>query len=1012
MVFSWLSRPLRRRDRTPRRGTVHPRSYRPQLECLEARQLLAQMTYWVTNTDDAGAGSFRQAILDANKHTNDPAGRDIIRFKIGKPGEGKERTIKLMTALDPITDPVIINGTPPQGYEKQVIVLDGGNIKAGASGLIIVSGKTTVRNLVINSFLSDPNARNLLDQKGNGIELRQGGGNVIQGCYIGTDKTGTVAKPNATSAILIVDSAGNQIGGENRAVPEGNILSGNRNGTGVFIDGTKARKNRVEGNFIGTNNVAGKMDDVPNNFGVIIDDAPDNTIGEIRGPSSPSNVISGNAVYGVEILGENATGNHVENNFIGLDYSGKVAVSNSKGVFILGGANNNVIGGTTSSRRNVISGNEEAGIYIDGMDTIRNRVEGNYIGTTADGKTAVPNRNGITLDDTQLNQIGGASPRPGAAPGNVISGSKATVLPGEPPEFLGGFGILIKACLGNTVVGNLVGTNADGTAALPNVTGVELENSQGSIIGDPAPGKGNVLSGNKEYGLAIVGIIVDGELPPAAKHSVRGNLIGTDATGLKALPNQAAGVKIDDAEQNTIGGPQAGAGNVIAGNGLSGIVIVGTNDAFHNKVLNNIIGANKNGAALRNGGWGVYIGQGARRNTIRKNDIKFNELDAIKDENPRDPKSKVAPNTFTANSISGNGGLGIDIGPAGPTPDGAPVLTSAVLVGGNVVIQGTLLSAPDTTFVLEFFTNSAPDPSGYAQGENYLGSITVTTDSNGYVSFATPSFSTQGLAVGNVTATATDPDVGTSEFSADLPVGLPTLTPVATRDDREWAFGVQGAWQLGNEGWLGGDHWHAAGTGSDTATWVLALPPGAYQLYATWVASAANASAATYTIFDGITVLGTVTQSQQRAPGDGIYDQFTWASLGVFATQSGYLTIQLSGNADGVVIADGVLAVQAAAPAAAPVSPLLWLAAALAPATAGGVGRTPAPTALVLPGLAAVGAGDGATAWVSLPGSHDRAGGTPLLAGQRRLPPAAVDAAFGTWDGSGPSEADGRWLSV
>jgi hypothetical protein len=134
-------------------------------------------------------------------------------------------------------------------------------------------------------------------------------------------------------------------------------------------------------------------------------------------------------------------------------------------------------------------------------------------------------------------------------------------------------------------------------------------------------------------------------------------------------------------------------------------------------------------------------------------------------------------NSIRGNSIYANAGLGIDLGGDGVTPNdfqdtdtgpnnlqNFPVLFFALSDGSSTTIQGVLASTPNTTFTLEFFANSVPDPSGYGEGERFLGSVTVTTDDFGIVAF-TVTLPT-GVAGGQyLTATATAPDGSTSEFS-------------------------------------------------------------------------------------------------------------------------------------------------------------------------------------------------------------------------------------------------------
>src|SRR5262245_585011 len=95
------------------------------LELLETRDVPTVFT--VTSAADAGAGSLRQAILDANAH----AGADTIRFQISSGAP----TIAVATALPNITDVVTIDGTTQSGYAgTPLVVLDGAAAPVGTSG--------------------------------------------------------------------------------------------------------------------------------------------------------------------------------------------------------------------------------------------------------------------------------------------------------------------------------------------------------------------------------------------------------------------------------------------------------------------------------------------------------------------------------------------------------------------------------------------------------------------------------------------------------------------------------------------------------------------------------------------------------------------------------------------------------------------------------------------------------------------------------------------------------------
>jgi hypothetical protein len=192
--------------------------------------------FTVSNTGDSGAGSLRQAILDANAR----AGADTIRFDIS--GSAPHR-IAPLSALPTVTDPVAIDGSTQPGYQGAPIIELTGSSAIGSivNGLSIRSGASVVRALVVNNWSSA------------GIYFEVGGGNLVEGCFVGTDTTGTIALGNTDAGIRFVESSDNRIGGTTPA--SRNVISGNGGsyqfGGGIFFFENSTR-NVVQGNFIGT----------------------------------------------------------------------------------------------------------------------------------------------------------------------------------------------------------------------------------------------------------------------------------------------------------------------------------------------------------------------------------------------------------------------------------------------------------------------------------------------------------------------------------------------------------------------------------------------------------------------------------------------------------------------------------------------------------------------------------------------------------------------------------------
>ena len=415
----------------------------------------------------------------------------------------------------------------------------------------------------------------------------------------------------------------------------------------------------------------------------------------------------GNANGGV-IFFNTVTGGSVTGNFLGTDATGSTAQSNITPIIELLGASGITIGGTTPAARNVMPATAGAGsgtILISNGGT--NTIQGNYLGVNAAGTASMqagPGTEGVTLFASTSNTIGGVR----QVGGNVIVTTDR--------------GIFIGAVANNTTIqGNLIGTNATGTAGLGAGTGIETNNAPlNGVIGGSAAGLGNVISG-----LATGIILIDN----ANNFAIKGNLIGTDITGTLPIPNGGDGISIQTTSGGTlIGGTGAGDGNVIAFNQGAGVRFFFSNAFTGYGILGNAI--------FGNGGLGISLDGGG----------------APIANDAGDPDT--GPNNL----------------------QNFPVITSAVVAAGTATISGTLNSTPSTAFRLEFFSNAACDASGNGEGQTFIGFANVMTDGAGNVSFGPLTFPASG-AQPVITATATDPGNNTSEFSVCLAAPpLPTLS--------------------------------------------------------------------------------------------------------------------------------------------------------------------------------------------------------------------------------------------
>ena len=413
----------------------------------------------------------------------------------------------------------------------------------------------------------------------------------------------------------------------------------------------------------------------------------------------------------------------------------------------------------------IINNFESAGIRIEANGVT---VVSNYIGTSADGTAAAPNGSGIFVTNASSAVIGGAATNLR----NVISGNT-------------GAGIRIGASTSNHAIqGNYIGTDVTGNAPLGNLTGIEVFGGLGTVIGGAVTGQGNVISGNTTAGIQVSG-------GNAQNTAIRGNFIGTNPNGTLALGNGGVGVIVQNAGLTTIGGTAPGTGNVIGNNIGSGVELNGTTNV---RVQGNAIGTNFGGSAtFGNGVDGVSIvgSSGVQVGGVdngASNLIAFNVGDGVGVDDAS------AGNPILSNSIYLNDGLGIDLGPDGVTTnDGGdgdtgannlqnyPVITLAGTGAGRTTIQGTLNSQPNTTYLIQFFSQRTADPSGNGEGRTLIGSLLVTTDNGGNAGFNTL-LSTPTVVNDFVTATATtQPSVSgeTSEFSVAVPIGAAQLADLS-----------------------------------------------------------------------------------------------------------------------------------------------------------------------------------------------------------------------------------------
>ncbi len=274
-----------------------------------------------------------------------------------------------------------------------------------------------------------------------------------------------------------------------------------------------------------------------------------------------------------------------------------------------------------------------------------------------------------------------------------------------------------------------VGVSANGLTAKPNLQGGIAAEGDSMKIGGTTIESRNVISGNGAFGIYFAG-------GGSTNGTVQGNYIGVGADGTTTLGNNGFGIGY----YNTDGGGLIG--------GTAGVTINGACTGTCNIIAHNT-----------NAGIGFfYTGPAGRNVRISGNAIHSNGGIGIDLERSSDPwvLDGVNPNdTGDSDSAYAPNGL-----------QNYPVLNYAKLSGVTTDISGTLNSIANATFTLEFFANTSADPTGYGEGERYLGNTTVTTNSSGNATFTV---SLPAVAAGTyITSTATDATNNTSEFSSAI----------------------------------------------------------------------------------------------------------------------------------------------------------------------------------------------------------------------------------------------------
>ena len=496
---------------------------------------------------------------------------------------------------------------------------------------------------------------------------------------------GTTQPGYAGSPLIELNGAGAGAGVNGLTVKAGNsTITGLAIGgfAGDGIDLTTNGGDVIEGNYIGTDATGATA--LANGGNGVMVSSPGNSIGGITSTpgTGAGNVISGNAGQGLHI---SAANNLVAGNLFGLNAAGAAIVGNVGTDIVITGASAsaNTIGGTTSGSRNIISGS----ITARGLEIVNgangNFIQGNYVGTDISGsvsQSSAPQGNdlaGIYIS-TADNTIGGTAP--GA--GNVLSGNGTR-----------GLRLDTSAATGNVVEGNFIGTNAGGTAPLPNADdGILISGGVNNIIGGTTAGARNIISGNTTDGINITG---SGNL-------VEGNFVGTDVTGGSALPNGGDGININGgATGNIIGGAMAAAANLVSGNTGYGIGVDGATTTG-NLLDDDYVGTGVGGSGtIANGDGALQIADGATAlidGTFNGDVSDAGTLD-LDGNNASIIGGLTGSGTVTNGAASGTATLSVNGRGAfkGVIQDGSTANVALTVAGGAVTLTGANTFSGGTT---------------------------------------------------------------------------------------------------------------------------------------------------------------------------------------------------------------------------------------------------------------------------------------------------------------------------
>lgn len=748
------------------------------LVAVSYQQVAYAATFTVTNTNNSGAGSLRQAIIDAEA----AAGADVIEFNIAGAGP---HIIGLTTALPNMAQQITIDGcTEPDsdcsGFPAQPSVqVDFSAIATNSNGFGFFA--TADGSIVRGLSLVGNDASTL----SNAIGIDDADNMIIEQNLIGLAIDGTA---NANRYGIVAYGTDNlQLGVAGR----GNVISGN-NTAGVISDPSpvdavsNVTNFSMKGNWVGLG-----LDGVtprPNTgsgtvvAGMYIGNGPANTGVVIGGPTvAERNVFAANGRASLELAPfSNVT---IENNYFETTADGMNTVS--AGLVGYGGAGhysvvfNSGAQDAVDIRDNIFGNVGVPSVYSVGIGssptsaTTNLTIQSNQFGIASDGVSPLRANNtdlylAVSLGQAPAALVGGASASERNYFSNTTSGVNITTatgtrtennyfnfdVNGNPINLPMATGVIVATGDSHEVVNNRIGRAAVGiqlnNAGLPVPTNTTL---QGNYIGTTVDGTAKAVASNNTYGILLAAndTLIGGTTPAERniisgnwvairfagnRTTITGNYIGVAANGSTAIPNTNGAIWAAGATDAQIGGVNAGEGNTIANSTFGGVLV--------DETVSRSTGISIRGNSLYNNGTlGINL--------------------------------EPAPTTLNATpNDSGDGDTG------GNNLQNFPLLNRVEVCDGSATQRGSLNSAASTTYLVDFYST----PGGFTnalwpdEGRTYHSTTSVITDGSGNATFALPGGTT------NLSMTATDPSGNTSEFGSIREVSISdcVVTELFTQD--------------------------------------------------------------------------------------------------------------------------------------------------------------------------------------------------------------------------------------